>query len=36
MDAVRALAADHLEGRRDQHVKLCELATFAMWRRAYG
>jgi asparagine synthase (glutamine-hydrolysing) len=36
MDAVRALAADHTEGRRDEHVKLCELATFAMWRRAYG
>jgi asparagine synthetase B (glutamine-hydrolysing) len=36
MDAVRALAADHMEGRRDEHAKLCELATFAMWRRRFG
>jgi asparagine synthase (glutamine-hydrolysing) len=36
MDAVRALAADHMEGRRNEHDKLCELATFAMWRRRYG
>jgi asparagine synthase (glutamine-hydrolysing) len=36
MDAVRALAADHMEGRRNEHAKLCALATFSMWRRRYG
>jgi Asparagine synthase/Glutamine amidotransferase domain len=36
VDAVRALVADHMEGRSDQYGKVCALATFALWRRAYG
>jgi hypothetical protein len=36
MDAVRALVDDHMGGRRNEHAKLCALATFSMWRRRYG
>jgi hypothetical protein len=36
VDAVRALVADHMEGRSDQYGKVCALATFALWRRTYG
>ncbi len=36
VDAVRALVADHMEGRANQHGKVCALATFALWRRWYG
>jgi hypothetical protein len=36
VDAVRALVADHMEGRANQHGKVCALATFALWRRAFG
>jgi hypothetical protein len=25
-----------MEGRRNEHAKLCALATFSMWRRRYG
>jgi asparagine synthetase B (glutamine-hydrolysing) len=36
VDAVRALVADHMEGRANQHGKVCALATFALWRRRFG
>jgi Asparagine synthase/Glutamine amidotransferase domain len=36
VDAVRALVADHMEGRANQHGKVCALATFALWRREFG
>lgn len=36
VDAVRALVADHMEGRANQYGKVCALATFALWRKEFG
>jgi asparagine synthetase B (glutamine-hydrolysing) len=36
VNAVRALVADHMEGRANQYGKVCALATFALWRRWQG